>query len=287
MSFSKKKTIISTVIGVLVVSLFAATLFYLVPNNSHISSVVFALSSNDYPVPRGTVYSLEFSWNVTLLNNTSWPQPDNWPAGYLPSSGGLNSTDIQQIQFTPLPAYFGDVGISEPFLCTFQFDHNYQISTEVTGETPLDLGMLNVINDTMSSWSASTQSTGGSDYVKEAQSPNFTVPELNYTYQVNSTGYWSSATPPLYWGAVNWTMSIDQIQSILANTNDTVNIAFNLNLNDIVYYQLTTASGTQTGTASVQYSGPWGTLQLFHDGDQLLGLQYDFSNVGLTMSVQS
>ena len=78
-------------------------------------------------------------------------------------------------------------------------------------------------------------------------------------------------------------MNITQLQSILANATDTVNIAFNLDLTSIVYYQLTT-SGTQAGNATEQYSGPCAALQLFHEGDQLVGLQYNSSTVGLTMT---
>jgi hypothetical protein len=78
-------------------------------------------------------------------------------------------------------------------------------------------------------------------------------------------------------------MNSSQIQSILPNGTDAVNITFNLDLNINLYYQLTTNAGTQTGNATVQWSGPWGTLQLLHENDTLLGFQYGFSDVSLEM----
>jgi hypothetical protein len=230
-----------------------------------------------------TIYSLQFTLSTTYLNGTTLESEQ--------TAGGLNSTDIEEIQFTPINSYIGDPGVSGPFVATFQFAHNYQVLTGVTSEPTLDMGTLNTINYTMTNYAADFSSQ--SNFTWPA---NFTVPpRLNYTYQVSCNGSWSldqsswytlnnTGPPPSYWGQPIWTLNADQIQSILANATDTVNIAFNLDMSSIVYYILITPSGTQTGTASVQYSGPWGTLQLFHEGNQLTGYQYSFSNVCLTMT---
>jgi len=263
-SLSKKKAVISAVIGIMAVSLFAVSLFYLVPLNSQEGSVVFALGAFDSSAPN-SVYCMTFVLNVTFVNGTSVQNP-----------GELNSTDIQQIQFSPADTYFGDVNAPGSWYCIFQFAHDYQIYTGVTGETTLDLGMVDVENSTMSFLSANGLMPPA----------NYTIPTLNYPAQLSSTVYWSSwqaAVKPNILES-RWTMNIDQIQSILANATDTVNIAFNLDMTSIAFYQLTTASGTLAGSATEQYSGPCATLQLFHEGDQLVGLQYNSSTIGLTMT---
>jgi len=282
LSLSKKKAVISTVVGILAVSLFAAALFYVVPSSSRTGPIVFAMGAFGSSSQDSTVYSLAFDLNVTFLNGTSWDSRS--------TTGGLYSTDISKVQFMPLPSYIGNAGVPGPFVIAFQFVHDYQVLTGVTGETTLNLGMLDVVNFTDAGYASLLGSQ--SDFTYPA---NFTAPpRLNYTYQVNCTGFWrldqsywstlnNTGSPPPYWGQPLWAMTSDQIQSILVNTTDTVNIAFNLDMNSIVYYTLYTPSGTQMGTASVQYSGPWGTLELFHEGDQLLGFQYNFSNVVLTL----
>jgi hypothetical protein len=263
LSLSKKKAVKSTTIGIIAVCLFVATLFYMVPPNSQRISFVFAMSVLSSSSPSATAYSTGFPLTVTFLNGTS-----------LQIQGELNSTDIQEIQIEPTDSYGGVVGLPSPWLCAFQFAHDYQILTEVTGETTLDLGMVDVVNSTAAFISADG----------ELPPPNYTVPALNYPLQLNSTGYWSCWPSSNTTGTEVWTMNIDQIQSILANTTGTVNIAFNIDMTSIAYYQLTMTSGTQTGNATEQYSGPCATLQLFHEGDQLLGLQYNPLTVGLTMT---
>jgi hypothetical protein len=284
LSLSKKKAVKYVAMGIMASCLFAATIFYLFPNSSHTSSIVFAMSVPDSSSQNSTIYSLQFDLVTTYLNGTASESLGQ-------TAGGLNSTDIEEIQFIPVNSYIGNAGVSGPFVVTFQFAHNYQVLTGVTGETTLGMGTLNVVNYTMTGYAG--------DYSSESNftwPANFTVPpRLNYTYQVNYNGSWSldqsrwytlnnTGSPPPYWGQPTWTLSADQIQSILANATDTVNIAFNLDMSSIVYYILITPSGTQIGTASVQYSGPWGDLQLFHEGNQLTGYEYSFSNVGLTMT---
>lgn len=267
LSLSKKKVTIYAVAGVLAVCLFVATLFYLVPNNSQMGSVVFAMGPSDSSSPNG-VYSMGFILGVTFANGS-----------YTQNSGELNSTDIQQIEFDPTNAYGGLVTISDPYYCAFQFANDYQIFTGVTGETPVDLGMVDVVNTTQSFVTAN----------KELPPPHYVVPGLpDYVVQYNYTGYWTSwetALPPSSMAASRWAMNITQIQSILANATDPVNIVFNLDLTSTCFYQLTTSGGTQAGTATEQYSGPAATLQLFHEGDQLVGLQFNSSTVSVSMTV--
>jgi hypothetical protein len=145
MSLSKKKAMISTVIGMLAVSLFAVSLFYFVPLNSQEGSVVFAMGAFDSSAQNG-VYYMQFVLNVTLLNGTS-----------VQNASELNFADIQQIQqiqVSPADIYYGDVNAPGSWYCIFQFAHDYQIYTGVTGETTLDLGMVDVENSTMSFLSA-------------------------------------------------------------------------------------------------------------------------------------
>jgi len=263
MSLSKKKAVKYVIIGIMAVSLFAAFVFYTGPNNSHAGPIVFALAASNSQSP-DTVYSMGFFLNVTLLNGTSLENPSE-----------LNSTDIQQIQFGPTDTYGGSVNAPAPWIATFQFANDFQISTGVTGDTPIDLGMVNVVNTTMSFLSANEPAGWPMPQ---------NIPTLDWPTQFNSTGYWNCWSTSISSCSEVWTMNITQIQSILANATDTVNIAFNLDLTSIVYYQFTTASGTQAGNATEQYSGPCATLQLLNEGDQLIGLQFNYSTIGLTMT---
>lgn len=264
LSLSKKRVIKYVATGIIVVSLFAAAVFYFVPGNSQTGPIAFALGALDSTEPNSTAYCMTFLLNVTFTNGTSVQNPSE-----------LNSTDIQQIQFEPCDNYYGCLYLPCPWGCAFEFANSFQIVTGVTGETPLDLGMIDIVNSTFSFYAAN-----GTEFLPPGP-PYPAIPTLNYPLQANSTGYWS-LFPCQFEG--QWSMNIDQIQSILANTTDPVNIVFNVDLNSIVYYQLTTTAGTQSGSATEQYSGPCATLQLLHDGDQLLGFVYNCSPVGLTMT---
>ena len=244
------------------VSLFAAFVFYLGPNYSQTGPIAFALGASSSPSP-DTVYSMGFILNVTFLDGTSLENPAE-----------VNSTDIQQIQLIPTNTFGGSVNAPSPWACIFQFANDFQISTGVTGETPLDLGMVSVVNSTLSFYSADMP----------PPFPHVDVPTLDFPLQFNHTGYWNcwGGSPGI--SSEVWTMNITQIQSILANATGTVNIAFNIDLTTIAYYQLTTPSGTQAGNATDEYTGPCATLQLFNEGGQLVGLQSDCSTIGLTMT---
>jgi len=263
LSLSKKKAVKYVAIGIMAVSLFAAIVSYIGPENSHTGLIAFAMGAVNSQSPN-TVYSMGFFLNVTLLNGTSMENPSE-----------LNSTDIQQIQFGPTDTYSGSVNAPGTWIATFQFANDFQISTGVTGETPVDLGMVSVVNATMS-FLAANEPAGWS-------MPQ-NIPTLDWPTQFNSTGYWNCWATSKSTCSEVWTMNITQIQSILANATDTVNIVFNLDLTSLVYYQFTTTSGTQAGSATEQYSGPCATLQLLHEGDQLVGLRYNSSTVGLTMT---
>lgn len=252
-----------------VVSLLAATVYYSIPDTVHVRSIAFALGPNppnSMNSGNSTVYSLVTELNVTFLNGTVWTS--RYPDA---SIGELNSTDIKEIQLYPLPAYIGGLDIPGPHWAAIELAADWGIHTDLMGERTVDLGVLNVANYTFSFCEAGDMSLP----------PNYTIPELNYTLQVDATGYWHLG-PELY-GPWTWRMNADQIQDILLNATGPANISVNLDLGLIVYYQITSRSGTQAGSATVEWLGKWGAFQLLHDGDKLLGLQYSFSDVSLRM----
>lgn len=265
LSLSKKKVTRSVVIPIIAVSLLAATVYYSVPDSLHFRSIAFALGSGQLNSNSLTVYFQTEQLNATFFNGTTWTE------GYPTVAGELNSTDIEDIQLEPCPGYGGgNGGPPGPWLATFEYAFDWGIHAGLTGESVMDLGTLEVTNYTFSFYES-----------QNMHLPNSSAPILNYPLQVNATGYWNIG--PLLYGPWTWQMNSSQIQRILPNGTDPVNITFNLDLNINLYYQLTTNAGTQTGNATVQWSGPWGTLQLLHENGTLLGFQYGFSDVSLEM----
>lgn len=193
-----------------------------------------------------------------------------------PDEAGINSTDIIEIVILPAPSYGGGFDLREPYLATMQYAFDWAIGTSFAGEKTMDLGLLEVANYTFSFYSV-----GGNYPVPW----NFSVPRLNYPLQVNTTGYWDIGRPPPFYGPWTWRMNSDRIQDILLNaTADPVDIPFDLGITVNLYYQLMTSGGTQAGYARVEWSGRWGALQLFHDGNTLQGLRYQFTDIGLRMT---
>jgi hypothetical protein len=252
------------VTGIIAVSLFAATIYYTVPNGLHFKTIAFAMSSGQSNSKGLTVYMQSYILNVTLLNGTTWE-------GSCPTlAGELNSTDIEEIHFLPEPGYGGGNGFPGPWLATIEYAFDWGIPASVAGESIVDLGTLEVANYTFSFY----ESHG-------SPLPTIGPPMLDYPLQVKATGYWNIG--PLLYGPWTWQMNSSQIKSILPDGTDPVNITYNLNLNINLFYQLTTEAGTQTGNSTVQWGGSWGTLQLQHENDTLLGLRYDFSEISLEM----
>lgn len=276
MSLSKKKVTRSVVIPIIAVSLLAATVYYSVPDSLHLRSIAFALGPNvdSLNSANSSVYTLITELNVTFQNGTIYTIDLNLPIG--PSAvgvGELNSTDIKEIQLFPFPGYSPGLDLPKPFWAAIEYAADWGIPVNLRGERTLNLGVLNVANYTF----------GFGDAKDMRPPPDYRIPTLNYTLEVNGTGYWDLGMLPPFYGPWNWHVNSDQIQSILLNTTGPASISFDLDLSMNVFYQITTEDGTQAGNATVEWSGRWGTLQLIHDGDQLLGLQYSFAEVSLRM----
>lgn len=261
-----------TTLAVILVSVFAATTYYTIPDSHRIRSIAFALGPNPMNSVNSSVYSLTTWVNITFQNGTVWNSlyhPEDM------NEAEINSTDIIEIVILPAPSYSGGFDLQEPYLVTLQYAFDWGIHTDFAGEKPMGLGVLEVANYTFSLYS------GGNNYPLPE---NFSVPRLNYTLHVNTTGYWDIGMPPPFYGPWTWRIDSDRIQSILLNaTADPADISFDLDITVNLYYQLTTSGGTQTGYATVEWSGRWGVLQLIHDGNALLGLRYRFTNIGLRM----
>jgi hypothetical protein len=276
LSLSKKKSARLVVIGIVAVSLFAAAIYYAVPDSFHIRSIAFALGpnrSNSMNSANSSVYSLIAEINVTFLNGTTYVTDLNLPTLGAVGAGELNSTDIKEIRVYPFPGYSPGLDLPNPFWAAIEYAADWGIRTSLTGEETASLGVLNVVNYTF-----------GFGDAKDMSPPlGYRIPTLNYTLEVNGTGYWDLGLLPPFYGPWNWHMNIDQIQSILLNTTGPASISFDLDLSMNVYYQITTEDGTQTGNAIVGWSGRWGTLQLLNDGDKLVGLRYSFSDISLRM----
>jgi hypothetical protein len=188
-------------------------------------------------------------------------------------AGELNSTDIKEIRVYPFPGYSGGLDLPKPYYAAIEYAADWGIRTSLTGEETASLGVLNVVNYTF----------GFGESGGMRPPPGFRVPALNYTLEVNGTGYWDLGMLPPFYSPWNWHVNSDQIHDILVNTTGPASISLDMDLSMNVFYQVTTEDGTQTGNAIVEWSGRWGTLQLLNDGDTLVGLRYSFSEISLRM----
>jgi len=218
-----------------------------------------------------SVYSLRTVVNVTFQNGTVWeplwPPEDENPAE-------INSTDIAQIVILPCPAYGGGLDLREHYLATLQYAFDWKIYTSLAGEEPIDLGLLDVANYTFSHYQAN---------YRPPENFSTPIPTLNYTLQVNTTGYWDIGMPPPLYGPWTWRIDAARIQNIVSNSTNPAEVYFDIDITVNLYYQIMTDSGTQSGYATVAWSGRWATLQLLHDGNQLLGFRYSGLDIGLRM----
>jgi len=275
MSLSKKKVARLVAIGIIAVSLFAATIYYTVPDGLHLRSIVFALGPNQSSSmnsANSSVYSLIAEINVTFQNGTTYVTDLNLPD--IPGTvgaGELNSTDIKEIRVYPFPGYSSSLDLPKPYWAAIEYAADWGIRTSLTGEETTSLGVLNVANYTFSFGDSSGMHPPA----------GYKIPTLNYTLWKDATGYWDLGTLP--YGPWNWHVNSDQIHDILVNTTGPASISFDVDLSMNVFYQVTTQDGTQTGNATVEWSGTWGTLQLLNDGDKLVGLRYSFSEISLRM----
>jgi hypothetical protein len=273
LSLSGKRAAKLTAIAVILVSLFAATLYYAIPDGPRTKTIAFALgpSLDSMNSANSSLYSLIADLNVTFQNGTTWDFY-NSPFGlnYV-GAAELNSTDIKEIQLFPFPGYSPGLDIQEPFWASIEYAADWRIPVNLEGESTLDLGVLNVANYTF----------GFGDAKDMRPPPGYRIPTLNYTLWKDATGYWDLGTLP--YGPWNWHVNSEQIRDILANTTGPAIISFDLDLSMNVFYQITTEDGTQTGNAIVGWSGRWGTLQLLNDGGKLVGLRYSFSEISLKM----
>jgi hypothetical protein len=257
-------------LAVMLVSVFAVATYYAIPDSRHMKSIAFALGPSSMNSVNSTVFSLATDVTVTFQNGTEWN-----PSYYLQNlyQGEINSTDIIKTVVTPVSSFSGGLDLDEPYLIGLQYAFDWEISTSISEKT-MDLGTFQLVNMTYSGYVM-----GNSYPIPE----NFSVPNLNYTLQENATGYWNVGTPPLFYGPWTWWIDSNRTENIISNASNPAEVNFDLDLTANVYYQIMTNEGTQSGYATVEWSGRWGTFQLFHEGDQLLGLRYDFTDIGLRM----
>lgn len=256
-----------TGLAIILVSAFAAGLYYGVPDSPRVRSIAFALGPSSMNSVNSSVYSLNTGLNVTFLNGTVWDSV--WHPEF---SGEMNSTDITQIVVLPVPSFSGGLDLKEPYLVSLQYAFDWGIQTSSGGQSPNDLGVLQVANYTFSLYITSNG---------YPIPPNYSVPELNYTLDVDATGYWDVG--PLLYGPWTWRIGASRIHDLIANTTDTAEVYFDLDLEVNVYYQIMTLQTEQAGFATVAWSGRWATLQLLHEGEQLLGFRYADTDIGLRM----
>jgi len=255
-----------TAVGIILVSTLAATLYYTIPDNPHARTVAFALGPRSIASAGSEVFSLSNMINVTFKNGTVWESL--WHL----ESPDFNSTDITQILLLPVPSYCGGLdfgqGVQSLVTLRYAFDWNIHASTNST-----DLGTLQMANYTFSFYSSANH---------YPIPDNFSVPRLNYPLYVNATGCWHIG--PLLYGPWTWQINTDQIQEVISNTTNPAQVNFDLDITVNLYYQImTTNNPTQSGYASVTWSGRWAALQLFHDENQLTGFRYSWTDISLGM----
>jgi hypothetical protein len=256
-----------TGLAIVLVCAFAASLYYVIPDSPGAKSIAFALGPSSMEPVNSSVYSLGTITNVTFQNETVWEI-----SGYPNIATEFNSTDITGILVMPLPAYGGGLDLKEHYLLTLQYAFDWKIYTSLASEDPIGLGLLDVANYTFSHYQA--------NYQPKNIPP---IPTLNYTLQVSTTGYWDIGMPPPFYGPWTWRIDSDRIQNIISNAASPAEVNFDIDITVNLYYKITTDSGTQSGYATVTWAGRWATLQLLHDGDQLLGFRYADSDISLTM----
>jgi hypothetical protein len=266
----KRRLLMLASLAIVLVCAFAAGVYYALPASPRFKTIAFALGPTGWDTfGNSSVYSLGTIMNVTFQNGTTWEI-----SGTPNISTGFNSTDITQILMMPLPAYGGQLEIEEHYVLALKYAFDWKIQTSLESESPVDLGLLDVANYTFSHYLANW-----------SPPPGYLTPlyPLNYTLAVNTTGYWDIGMPPPMYGPWTWRIDSSRIHDLITNSTNPAEVHFDLDLTAHLFYQITTSSGTQSGYATVTWSGRWATLQLLHDGDQLLGFTYKDTDIGLRM----
>lgn len=244
-------------------------MYYVIPESPRITSVAFALGPTTMNPLNSTVYSLATLVNATFQNGTVWESL--W---HPETPAEINSTDITQIVILPEPSYSGGLNLKVPYFLTLEYAFDWRISTShLADEKPVDLGVLDMANYTFSFYETN----------KHWPENLTAAPTLNYTLSVNTTGYWDIGMPPPMYGPWTWRINTTRIQNIISSTTNPAEVYFDIEITVNVYYILTTDQTTQSGYATVQWSGRWATLQLLHEDDQLLGFRYTCQDIGLRM----
>jgi len=273
MSESKKELLKPAILAVIAASLLGTVVYYFIPQGPPFSMVAFALGRNtqvsgDY----STLFVHGLGFNVTFLNGSTIPvytifpmdEPGeiNFPEVY---NGEINAIDLEKITIYVT----GGVGIyykgSVKFIVGCVQNRTINVDLLVD-EGTVDMGLSKIVNGT---WRV------GSGDVSWEELQEF---PLNVTSKEStSTGYWATTD-------FVWEISVNQLGDMLRNSN-TANVTFALDVSMYLKYKVVTPEGDITGDAELQWSGTWGTLQLLHDGDKILLVRYNFSNIKLNMVV--
>jgi len=291
LSLSWKRGAVLAALSILAVSLLVAGVFLAIPNGVSTSKQVVAgfvlgtldevqASARSLSGSASVIFIEGVKLQVDLSNGTSltfWDfgcsSLDSWPNFSMPRcDGGLNSTDIIGIHLDLLPTLC--IGSEGSPIITVLLTGNYTVHSDLMDSTVVDLGVLNV-----SQWQdggvASTEDQPpflGRNYLTYNGAPQWTC-----------TGFWNDYRgfpqdfPPA------WQIKSDQIQSILVNGSDPAVINFNMDIGFSVESRSMTSSTNVTSveTGTTHWSGTWGTLQLLHKDDTLVGLTYNFTNINL------
>ena len=273
MSESKKELLKPAILAVIAASLLGTVVYYFIPQGPPFSMVAFALGRNtqvsgDY----STLFVHGLGFNVTFLNGstipvyTIFPMDEqgevNFPEVY---NGEINATDLEKITIYVTEG----VGMYDRGSLKFIVGcvQNRTINVDLLmDEGIVDMGSSKTVGDT---WRASF-----GDVPREELSEF----PLNVTLKEStSTGYWATTD-------FVWEIGVQQLGDILHNSS-TANVTFALDASMCLKYKVVTSEGNVTGDAELQWSGTWGTLQLLHEGDEVLLVRYSFSNIKLNMIV--
>jgi hypothetical protein len=217
--------------------------------------------------------SIETIWSDGITDMDGITDINAWPNFSIPRcEGELNSTDIVEIHLDFVHTV--EIGGEGPIIAVL-VTKNYTVHSDLLDETVADLGVLNVSN---------ARQGGVTSMISQ---PPFFGRDYLAPYDANPewvcTGFWNDYRgfpkdfPPA------WQMNSNQIQSILFNATGSVIISFKMDLSANVEYRSFTSptNVTSVGSGTAQWSGTWGTFQLLHEGDKLIGLTYNFTNVYL------
>lgn len=291
MSLSRRRAATLAAMSIIAVSLLVGTVYLLVPSDLPISTrtiAAFALGTQDEVQARARALSgsasamfiegmkLQFKF-LNGSTETIWDfgQSDvnGWPNFSIPRcEGELNSTDIVEVHLDRTLTLC--IGGDSPIIATL-LTANCTVHSDLVGETTVDLGVLNVTDERMGG--VSSQVSQPPFFGRKYQAPYNAIPQWTNTGCWNDYRGFPEDFPPA------WQINSTQIQNIFLNASRPAIISFKMDLSINVDYKSMTNDGNVTSSESgtAQWSGTWGTLQLLHEGDNLTGLTYNFTNIGL------